>query len=182
MLRLKQNPGIWVEWAVWVAVALIAYNITYVFDKPVEGYRYGATGWPRAILIAIMIGATCQLIFRYFQWEESALPESDAAAASLISRLWPPNWRLVAIFVLPIVYLWLLARTGFYLTTPFFIVAYLVALGVRSVKVFVSVTLVVYVLLLLIFTRLFYVALPVGSWQGFYDINNAIIVIVRTGL
>ena len=182
MLRLKENPGIWIEWALWMALALIAYNITFVFDKPVEGYRYGATGWPRAILIAIMIGATFQLIFRYFHWEESAVPEGDTSDASLASRLWPPNWRLVAIFVLPIAYLWLVARTGFYVTTPIFIIAYLVALGVRSVKVFLTVTLVVYGLILLIFTRLFYVALPVGSWQGFYDMNNAIIVAVRAGL
>ena len=30
--------------------------------------------------------------------------------------------------------------------------------------------------------HLFYVALPVGNWPGFYDVNNAIIVVVRNFL
>ncbi len=180
MPRLKGNPGIWIEWGVWVGLALIAYNITFVFDKPIESYRYGATGWPRFVLIAIAVGATAQLIFRCMNWEHAA--SEDEASTEGASALWPPNFRMLAIFILPMLYLWLLPRTGFYLTTPFFIVTYMIVLGVYSWKPLVSVTAIVYGLILLIFTRLFYVALPVGNWQPFYDINNAIIVTVRTGL
>ncbi len=181
MLRGKENLGNLLEWAVWIALALIAYNITYVFDKPIEGYRYGATGWPRAVLIAIMAGATLQLVFKYFRWEATSEGEettSDAATSGRLSQA----LGMVGIFAVPFIYLWLLPRTGFYLTTPFFIVAYMAVLNVRAWKPFVFVTAVVYGLILLIFTRLFYVALPVGSWQPFYDINNAIIVAVRAGM
>lgn len=182
MPRLKGNPGIWIEWGLWVGLALIAYNITYVFDKPLESYRYGATGWPRFVLIAIMVGATCQLIFRSVGWEQSAVSDEEVSDSPGVSVVWPPNPRMLAIFLLPLLYLWLLPRTGFYLTTPLFIVAYMMVLGVRHWKPIVAVTAIVYGLVLLIFTRLFYVALPVGNWQPFYDINNAIIVTVRAGL
>ncbi|MGI9393217.1 MAG: tripartite tricarboxylate transporter TctB family protein [Boseongicola sp.] len=181
MLRIKENLGIIVEWAVWMALALIAYNINYVFDKPIEGYRYGATGWPRAVLIAIMVGATFQVLFQYLGWEEDSEEEEASGKSAREIRL-SHVLGMLAVFAVPFIYLWLLPRTGFYLTTPFFIVAYMAVLNVRSWKPFVFVTATVYGLLLLIFTRLFYVALPVGSWQPFYDINNAIIVGVRAGM
>ncbi len=182
MLRVKANQGILWEWAVWMVLALIAYNITFVFDKPIEGYVYGATGWPRAILIAIMFGASLQLIFRFMRWEDSEpIETADADTGSgILARL--PNFRTLAVFLLPLVYVWLMPRTGFYLTTPFLIVALMAALDVRGWRPFVIVTAVVYGLIMLIFTRLFYVALPVGNWQPFYDINNAIILVVRFGL
>ena len=178
----KANLGLFIEWAIWVACALIAYSITSEFDKPIESYRYGATGWPRFILLAIMIGATFQAIFKYLNWEGTDEAESDSAGTPDAARHWTQKLVTVAIFAVPLIYLWLLPRTGFYLTTPFFIVAYLAVLNVRSWKPFVGVTAVVYGLILLIFTRLFYVALPVGNWQPFYDINNAIVVAVRAGL
>ena len=31
----------------------------------------------------------------------------------------------------------------------------------------------------LIFTKLFYVALPVGNWPGFYEINNWLLTVIR---
>jgi hypothetical protein len=53
---------------------------------------------------------------------------------------------------------------------------------VTSPAALLLVTTVVYSMVLLIFTRFFFVALPVGGIEWFYDINNAIISIVRTGV
>ena len=53
---------------------------------------------------------------------------------------------------------------------------------VRKVRLLFGVTATVYGLVLLIFVRLFYVALPVGNWPVFYDINNWIVVAVRNFL
>ena len=71
---------------------------------------------------------------------------------------------------------------GFYVATPVFILGLLLLLEVTSPAALLLVTTVVYSLVLLIFTRFFFVALPVGGIQWFYDINNAIISIVRAGL
>lgn len=182
MFRLNEKLALAMEWFVWVALALIVYNITFEFDKPVEGYRYGATGWPRAVLIAIIFGATLQFIFQWFGWEATEDEESDGAENRATKLNWTARIRTASIFIVPLVFLWLLPRTGFYLTTPLFILAFMVVLDVKGWKPYVAVPAVVYGLILLIFTRLFYVALPVGSWQPFYDWNNAIIVAVRGGV
>jgi hypothetical protein len=66
----------------------------------------------------------------------------------------------------------LLRRTGFYLTTPVFLAAYLYLLGERNAVRIVLVTAIIYVLMNAIFTTIFYVPLPVGNWPVFYDINT----------
>lgn len=181
MFRLKASPGVWVEWILWMALALIAYNITFIFDKPIESYRYGATGWPRFILIAIMVGATLQLLFKILQWQN--VNDNNQSSPDGFGQMSPTQIvRTLTIFILPLIYIWLLPRTGFYFTTPIFIICYLLVLSVFDWKPLLIVTSVVYGLILLVFTRFFYVSLPVGSWEPFYDINNAIILAVRTGI
>ena len=92
------------------------------------------------------------------------------------------RYQVVAIFCLPLVYVFLMRRLGFFLATPLFIFAYLWTLEVRRWQVLVAVTLIVFAVVLLVFVRFFYVALPVGSWEWAYAINNAIVALVRLGL
>lgn len=73
-------------------------------------------------------------------------------------------------------------RIGFFVATPLFIAAYLFVLEVRRIRPLVFVTLAVYGFVLLLFVRFFYVALPVGAWPSFYEINNQIITLVRIGV
>ena len=172
------------EWAVWVALAAAGYWLTFDFDEPLDVYRFGATGWPRFILLCIVVGATVQLVLGLAKGGGEAQDgtEDDAATADnegeATDRL-PVSPLLIGIFGLPLVYLLLLPRTGFFLTTPFFILAFLWILQVRRLRLLLGVTAVVYGLVLLVFVRLFYVALPVGNWPAFYDINNWIVVAVR---
>jgi hypothetical protein len=70
-------------------------------------------------------------------------------------------------------------RTGFYVTTPLFLIAYLYLLGERRWRYLVGVALFIYGLMVLIFTTVFYVALPVGNWPVFYDINNWLVQAYR---
>ena len=83
-----------------------------------------------------------------------------------------PPLKLAAAFGLPLLFVFLLPKTGFYLTTPFFLLAYLILLGERRPLVLIGVTLLIYVLINLIFTSLLFVALPTGTWPGFYDFSN----------
>ena len=83
----------------------------------------------------------------------------------------------LAVFALPFAYLFLTARFGFYVMTPVFILALMLLLEVRSWTALLAVTATVYGIVLLVFTRFFYVALPVGHVQPFYDINTMIIVL-----
>ncbi|MEM9442992.1 MAG: tripartite tricarboxylate transporter TctB family protein, partial [Pseudomonadota bacterium] len=82
-------------------------------------------------------------------------------------------------FVIPLIYAWLLPRTGFYLTTPVFLIVFLLYVGERRWYVVVLTTAIITALVFLIFAKLFYVALPVGNWPGFYDVNNWLLVTIR---
>jgi len=174
------------EWGFWVVLAAAGYWLTFDFDEPLDIYEFGASGWPRFILACIVVGATLQLILGLQKGRrdaagpaiDSETAEQAGGEAEASARL-PVSPLLLGIFVLPLAYLLLLPRTGFFFTTPFFILAFLWILQVRRPRLLIGVTATVYGLVLLVFVRLFYVALPVGNWPVFYDVNNWIVVAVR---
>jgi hypothetical protein len=184
----KPAVALCLEWGVWVAVAAVGYWLTFDFDEPLDVYQFGASGWPRFILACIVVGATVQAALALTRLRrrarrplgeraearEVADAGAEAPAGPAFSAL------MLGIFVLPLIYLLLLPRTGFYLTTPLFVLAFLWILQVRRPRVLLGVTTVAYGLVLLVFVRLFYVALPVGNWPVFYDVNNWIVVVVRS--
>lgn len=171
------------EWLFWLLLAGTLYALTGNFDEPIAEYRFGASGWPRVLCAAVAFGATAQLFYKLSRKhsiaaESSSQAEEDAPPAlSLRAKL-----QRTGVFATPFVYLYVMPEIGFYVATPFFILAILLLLEVRSVKALVAVTAVVYGLVLLIFTRFFYVALPVGRIESFYDLNNWIIGFVRIGM
>ncbi len=167
------------EWLIWVAIAAFAYSQTRNFDKVIPDYPIGATGWPRAICWLIFAGATGQLLSKLLVGPE-AEAETETVRQTQDGAL--KTAQRVAIFLLPFVYLYVTPKFGFYVATPFFVVALLLLLQVRSIVAIIGVTAVVYGLILLIFTRLFFVALPNGSLDGFYELNNAIVRIARIGM
>ncbi len=173
-----------VEWAIWIAILAWVFWQTQRFDREIAQYAFGAAGWPRALCIAAALGATGQLIYRIAEIRrgragrpESATPEAEVPRPSLWQRA-----KHLPIFIFPLIYLYVVPSIGFYVATPFFILGLLLILEVRSPLTLLGVTSVIYGLVLLLFTRLFYVALPVGRIEAFYDINNAIIGIARYGM
>jgi hypothetical protein len=70
-------------------------------------------------------------------------------------------------------------RAGFYIVTPLFIGGYMALLGERRWVHLVGTTILIYVLSLIVFTRLLYVPLPVGTWPGFYDINSFFVALIK---
>ena len=181
---VRRFVGSFVEWAIWIAVLTWVFWQTQRFDREIAQYAFGAAGWPRALCIAAALGATGQLIYRIAEIRRghTGTPESATPAAE---GKRPGLWQCakhLPIFIFPLIYLYLVPSVGFYLATPFFILGLLLILEVRSPLTLLGVTSVIYSLVLLLFTRLFYVALPVGRIEAFYDINNAIIGIARYGM
>lgn len=180
---VRSFVGPFVEWAIWIAVLTWVFWQTQRFDREIAQYAFGAAGWPRALCIAAALGATGQLIYRIAEIRrghvaaKSAEPATDGKRAGLWQRV-----KHLPIFIFPLIYLYLVPSVGFYVATPFFILGVLLILEVRSPLTLLGVTGVIYGLVLLLFTRLFYVALPVGRIESFYDINNAIIGIARYGM
>lgn len=159
------------ELAFWLVLALIAFGLSFQFSDEPGTYQWGAASWPRAVILLMIIAALINT------WQSRrARPaavtcdETDEGGAVL---------SYLGLFLIPLVYAWLLPRTGFYLTTPVFLAAYLLYVGERRWPVIILATVIIFLVINLIFTKLFYVALPVGNWPGFYDVNNWLLTVIR---
>ncbi len=184
------------EWLFWTILVAVLWSQTARFSQPIANFRFGADGWPKVVLLCLWLGATFQLaisLWRVGQEEKSAKKNKEKTKKKDKARkrgrvslyelvLSKQNWRIAGIFLIPLLYLWLMRRMGFFIITPFFVMLYLWVLEVRRWDYLIAVSFSVYALVLLVFTRLFYVALPIGSWHWCYEVNNYIITLVRFGL
>lgn len=172
------------EGLIWVAIALVAFALTFQFDEPLAQYRYGASGWPRTLILAIVLFALIQAFWSILvsrgkgavgkgeaQVSDTPPTGSTAGASTYLKR--------IGAFGIPLLYLFLMPRAGFYIVTPLFIAGYMLLLGERRLLNLVGTTLLIYVLSLVIFTKLLYVPLPVGNWPGFYDINSFFVALIK---
>lgn len=171
--RLK---GVLIETALWLTFAGIAYGLSFQFDGSFPDYRYGAAGWPRSFILIFVV---CVLGLFATSLAELRCKEEPQKKLEKIATNWKEKLILFGNFVIPIGYIFLLPRTGFFLTTPFFIVGYMYMLGERRLVHLLGSAALIYALCLLIFTKLLYMPLPVGNWSGFYDINTALLSIIR---
>ena len=158
------------ELAFWLGLALLAFALSFSFSGEVGTYEWGAASWPRAVILLMAIAAVVQYLVRRARPGPAIFEEADEGGSVL---------PLVGLFLIPLVYAWLLPRTGFYLTTPVFLVIFLLHVGERRWMVILGTTVIISIVVNLIFTKLFYVALPVGNWPGFYDVNNWLLTVIR---
>ena len=176
------SPGRWLEAAFWLGFAALAYAFTFTFDREIEIYRFGAAGWPRAVIVLLALAALCQLA-QALRGRKGSRPESeegtDHEGTAPATRGDGYRLRVALTLLLPLVYAASLDHTGFYVTTPVFLAAYLFVIGERRVRFLILVPLAIYVLLLLFFTKLLYVNLPVGNWHPFYDVSHWLLVRLR---
>ncbi len=167
------------ELGVWLALGALAYGLSFEFADQPGTYLWGATSWPRGVVVLLVLGALAQAGMRLRARATEPAAPPPAAAADSLKPLAAKRLAFVANFALPLVYVFALPHTGFYVVTPFFLAAYLALLGERRPKVLILAPLVIFALINIVFTKLFYVALPTGNWPGFYDISNWFLVTVR---
>ncbi|MDE0111502.1 MAG: tripartite tricarboxylate transporter TctB family protein [Albidovulum sp.] len=168
------------ELSAWLLLCGLIYSQTQLFDREIPEYEFGVAGWPRVLCIAAALGAVAQFCLQRLAARRTVEKSPEAEHAGFV------GWRAVAqrtaIFAFPLLWLVLAPRVGFYLSAPFFVAGMLVLMEVRSPTRVIAVTGAIYALVLLLFTRLFFVALPVGRIEAFYDANVAIIGFARIGL
>ncbi len=177
-----QSAGVWFELSVWLVLAITAYALTFEFADEAGSYAWGAASWPRAIIFLLVLSAVVHAFMR--RKALVAADDSDSVINNPVVDAERPltlsgSIRLIGLFAIPLVYVYLLPRAGFYLTTPFFLLCYLFYLGERRWHMLLIVPLLIYLIINLAFTRLFYVALPTGIWPGFYDFSNWFLSVVR---
>ncbi len=167
-----------VEAGLWIAFAIVAYAYSLEFDKDVETYRFNATGWPRAVLLFIVLAALAHVyqVYRTHAPGDGAQISDDAEVDETERR---PYWRIVAMLGLPVVYAFVLEPLGFYATTPVFIFVFLLLAEERRWQYLIGISLGLYALLVFIFGKLLYLSLPVGTVQVFYDFSNWLLTLIQ---
>jgi len=114
----------------WCAFATVTYALTFQFDQSLGEYKYGASGWPRLITIVIFICGIAQVVSGIYKIQklkktgtkDTELPRFTGATSYLLKK------RII-IFAIPTAYVLLLPYTGFYSTTPIFLVVFMILLG-----------------------------------------------------
>lgn len=171
VLFARASLPVWIELLVWLSLAAMAYVLTFEFADERGTFRWGPTAWPRAVILLLALGALLQFAVRLRNLQPRA---ASGSTLTLADRL-----RVLGVFAIPLVYVWTLPRMGFYVATPLFLIGYLLYLGERRWRLLLGVPLFIYAIVNLVFTRLFYVALPTGNWPGFYDFSHWFITVIR---
>ena len=171
-----------VELAVWLALVTGMWIYSYQFDRELQAYAFSPVAWPRAVLLFIALAA---IVAWAAEWRNNRTggdrPASDALLFSLSSSRIGEMLRLLAAFLLPLTYVWLLPRAGYFATTPFFLAASMRTLGLRRWPVVIGLSLAIYAVMLLFFSKLLFIPLPTGNWPGFYDFSNWVLVRLGSG-
>lgn len=167
------------EVAFWLAFAAAAYALSFRFNQPIEIYRFGANGWPRVVILLIVLAALGQLLAHVRA--RLARREQGSAAPSTGGAVSEPGYamRVAAILITPFVFAFLLEGVGFYSLAPFFVGAFLYIGGERRWGRIIGISLFIYALMILLFAKLLFVGLPVGNWHPFYDFSNWLLVLLQ---
>lgn len=175
------TPGRWIEVAFWGCLAVSAFALTFQFDQELEIYKFGAYGWPRAVigLIALTLMGQIYHDLRFSEVPDTAVEAETSTEEADSGSRGGYYLRMVATLGLPLLFALLLQPVGFYVLTPFFIAAFLWVAGERRWQWILGVSAGLYVFLVIGFVKIFYVGLPVGTIQVFYDVSNVILGIIR---
>ena len=157
----------------WVATAGLFFSYTFTFNQPIEIYKFGATGWPRVILLLILIVAFGNLYYNFkmgskVQQDRIGMGDDhdEVSYYSLETYL-----KTGFILIIPFLYAVSLKPVGFYCGTPVFVALIMFAWGERRWRFILGNTLFIYFLLLVLFMLVLNAPLPQGNVSPFYDIS-----------
>ena len=73
------RTGHLVEGAIWLSLCLFLYAYSFEFDQDIEIYKFGASAWPRTIILLMAIAAIGQL-FQHWKYGDDASSNAMQAA------------------------------------------------------------------------------------------------------
>mgnify|MGYP000081721881 CR=1 FL=1 len=158
-----------VEYLAWLVVAAFFYGLSFSFAGSGDAETLPAEFWPRLFSLILMIVATVHLTRGMGALIEA--DENEGVGPSLL-----PSLKL---FVAPILFVFLIPRIGFYPAAILFLLAQLLVLGERRPIALGATTIGVAAALFFVFTTLFYVAVPLGSWPFFNAMNGTFVTLLR---
>ena len=162
-----------IESTVWVSLVILLFAFSFEFDKEIEIYKFGAAGWPRAVLGMLLLVIAGNIFHQMRHGDniqtgrvgvsEDEMGDVDRTLGSMVT--------LTLFLLAPLLYAWSLKPIGFYSATPFFIASIICLLGEFRVRRVLSITALIYGLLILLFLLVLNAPLPQGTVSPFYDFS-----------
>ena len=128
----KLRPVHLIEALVWLSITAIFFIYSFEFNKKIEIYKFGATAWPRSILLMLVLVIVGNLFYQKANGSEAqpgrvgiAEDNIDDADKSLHSFL-----NIGSFLILPLNFAWSLNNR--LLRTPIFTALVIMLLGERS--------------------------------------------------
>ena len=59
-----------VETAIWLMIAAVGFYYSFDFEDTIGTYKFGASGWPRAVLALIVVAALGNLVWHYLNGDD----------------------------------------------------------------------------------------------------------------
>ena len=178
-----ERVKVYIECVAWLTFAGLLYYFSLGFRTGGlgGGYRLGPEFWVDLVISLVVISTFANLAIRLLatrgaKGERQA--QSDGASVESSPNL-AKALKLGGMFIMPLLFVWLITRIGFYLALPLFVIGVLLALGERRLLPIAGITVGVSAALYFFFTTLLYVPLPLGNVEFFYEINVAIRVLLR---
>lgn len=169
----KLNTGHLIEGAIFLLIVVVFYAFSFEFNQPIEIYIFGATAWPRVVILLLLI-ATIGNVYYQFKYgsavqegrvgvseAEEGIDTSDAGAVI----------KLVSVLLTPFLFAVLLKPVGIYFSAPFFIAAIMWLFGERRWKAILIMTGVIYFIFIGLFLVILNAPLPQGNVSPFYDFS-----------
>ena len=168
-----------VEAVVFLALAIGAFIVTFEFDGPLPTFEFGAAFWPRVVIAGVIVAAGVLLVTSLFAGAGKARPAIDERMTDALpedaARV---TKKTLAIFAVPLVYVYAIHQVGFLLITPIFLPGYMYLLGVRRWVTLIAVTVGFYGAVVLIFVKLIFTPLPQGA-GFFHSLNGQLIGLIQ---
>ncbi|MFQ5765794.1 MAG: tripartite tricarboxylate transporter TctB family protein, partial [Rhodospirillales bacterium] len=168
-----------VEAVIWLAFAIAAFIVTFEFDGPLPTFELGAAFWPRVVIAGVIVSAGVLLVTRLFAGAGEPEPAIDERMTDALPEdAAHVTKKTLAIFVIPLVYVYAIHKLGFLLITPIFLLGYMYLLGVRRWVTLIAVTAGFYGAVVLIFLKLIFTPLPQGA-GFFHSLNGQLIGLIQ---
>ena len=166
------------EAVAWLILAGLAFWFSRPFDMPQPHFAPGAAFWPKIIIAGMFIAALILLLGRLSARNRMREEETLAHLDEVPDDLPDMNWRLVAMFILPLVWVYGMHQMGFLLVTPFFLIAFTWLMGVTRISTLLIFSIGFYAMLVLVFYKLIFTPLPMGAGQ-FHTINGELLALIQ---
>ena len=169
----RLNKGHLIEAIVWLVIISIFYAYSFEFNQEIEIYRFGATAWPRVVILLLLLAMMGNLYYQFKHGsaaQGSQLGQSDNDEGADFRDM-TTTLRMMAVLFTPFLFAWLLRPVGIYFSAPFFIAAVMLLFGERRWKAILTMTAIIYVIFIGLFLVILNAPLPQGNVSPFYDFS-----------